>query len=411
MNRWLRPRVVLPVLTGALLVAALLTPVSNDNSDTYLTTRSLSMNGARGIREVFEHLGRKTSERIIPFAASLDSDAIYLVLGTPIEPSRTEVHALLEGVRRGARAVLIPVLSDGRENALADSLGIRASDRVPYALHAAENGVPGNSPFGSEDPVDTVRELFGLSGARSFHRYLEAVPASDSDSNAVWPVTARTFLSVTTPRGVIQPEIATLPIGRGTAMVIADPSFLRNDIVKKTAGAMLAVRMMERLDYTGRAPLVFDEYHQGFGTQDTMMDVVEDALTKTTWGRVGLQIALAALLYLAMVGVRPIPPVSRARLERRSPLEHVGALSRAYESIGATKLAAQRLVRGLRRRHPLGGRAQGSDAEYLTFLRLRLPAMSGDIDTLKNALTRETTAEQLLAVGSAIDHIERGFTT
>jgi hypothetical protein len=156
---------------------------------------------------------------------------------------------------------------------------------------------------------------------------------------------------------------------------------------------------------------VFDEYHQGYGESASFPDLIGDAMLHTTWGRVALQIGGAALLYLLVIGVRPIAPKSRARFERRSPLEHVGALSRAYEAIGATGLAVQRLVRGVRRRHPLGTTVGLSDEGYLALLRVRLPALASDIDTLTRALVPKPSAEQLVSAGAAIEHIERNLIT
>ena len=245
--------------------------------------------------------------------------------------------------------------------------------------------------------------------ARTFHRYLEATPATDSDSVGTWPGLARTLLYV--DQKDLKPEIAILPMGRGKVVAIGDPSFLRNDVVRKTAGAVLAVRILENIDSSRTSPLVFDEYHQGYGERTSQLDVLRDFLVDTTWGRAILQIAVAALLYLMVIGVRPIAPVSRARYERRSPLEHVSALSRAYEAIGATGLAVQRLVRGVRRRHPLGTSAKVSDEAYLALLRARVPALSSDIDTLTNALANKPSAEQLVSAGAAIDHIERNLIT
>jgi hypothetical protein len=174
---------------------------------------------------------------------------------------------------------------------------------------------------------------------------------------------------------------------------------------------MLAVRVLESVDSAQRRPVVFDEYHQGYGKATSTSDVVADALINTTWGRAGLQIGAAALLYLLMIGVRPIAPVSRARYERRSPLEHVSALSRAYEAIGATGLAVQRLVRGVRRRHPLGTTTAASDAVYLARLRTRLPSLAPDVDILTSALAGKPSTEQLVSAGAAIDHIERNLNT
>lgn len=400
---WLRPRIVLPALAAAIVVTVLLTPVvDEDRSPQFLTTRSGTMNGAKGLRELFHRLGRNTSERITPFSAHVDSNAVYFVLGTAVEMSGTEMHALLDAVRRGARAVIVPE----RGTVMADSIGIRVSQRIPISLYPSPDSL-----MGTYDPIDTLRELLGVSGARAFHRYLEASPPSDSDSAGVWPAEATSFMDVTIVAHRVKPEIAIMPMGRGEVVAIADPSFLRNDVLRKTAGAVLAVRIIERVDPSGNLPIVFDEFHQGFGGTDSPVDVLVDALTLTRPGRAALQIVLAGFLYLLVVGVRPIAPVSRARLERRSPLEHVGALSRAYETIGASRLTVQRLVRGVRRRHPLGAMKQLNDAEYLALLRVRLPALGGDIDLLTTTLAKKPTAEEMVSAGAAIDHIERNFIT
>jgi hypothetical protein len=400
---WLRPRIVLPALAAAIVLAVLLTPVvDEDRSPQFLTTRSSTLNGAKALRELFHRLGRNTSERITPFSAPVDSNAIYFVLGTAVEMSGTEMHALLGAVRRGARAVFVPE----RGTVMADSIGIRVSTRIPISLYPSPDSL-----MGTYDPIDTLRELLGVSGARAFHRYLEASPSSDSDSAGAWPSEWTSFMDVTIVAHRVRPEIAIMPMGRGEVVAIADPNFLRNDVLKKTAGAVLAVRIIERIDPSGNLPIVFDEFHQGFGGTDSPVDVLVDALTLTRPGRAALQIVLAGLLYLLVIGVRPIAPVSRARLERRSPLEHVGALSRAYETIGASRLAVQRLVRGVRRRHPLGAMKQLDDAEYLALLRVRLPALGGDIDLLTTTLAKKPTAEEMVSAGAAIDHIERNFIT
>ena len=399
-DRWLRPRVVLPALLAVIVVTALLSPVAEDANGRYLSTRSRAINGSRGLRDIFGRLGWKTSERIVPFTGSLDSGATYFILNTPIDPSASEVHVLLEAVRRGANAVVVP----DRESSLADSIGIQASNRIFVPLRPTSDSL-----IGSSDPIDSLREAFGILSARAFHQYLEGTPASDTDSVGVWPSTARTLLSVRAKSE--HPEIAIVPMGRGSVVAIADPTFLRNDVLRKTAGAVLAVRVLESVDSARHSPVVFDEFHQGYGATTSQLDLIAEALFETSWGRAAVQVGAAALLYLLMIGVRPIVPVSRARYERRSPLEHVGALSRAYEAIGATGLAVQRLVRGVRRRHPLGTTAQLSDAGYLALLRTRLPALGHDIDTLTNALASKPSAELLVSAGAAIDHIERNLIT
>jgi hypothetical protein len=401
-DRWLRPRVILPAVALILLVTAILSPMAEEMPGRYLSTRSRAINGSQGLRQIYDTLGWKTSERVVPFAGAMDSNAIYFMLDTPLEPSPSEVHVLLEAVRRGARAIVVPE----RGSVIADSIGVRSSQRSLPAMYPVSDSL-----LGRADPVDTLREQFGALGARSFHRYLEGTPATDSDSVGAWPTNAKTMLYVRTLLSSVHSEIITLPFERGEVVAIADPTFLRNDVLRKTAGAVLAVRIVESVDSTGRSPLVFDEYHQGFGETSSPLSVVGAALVDTTWGRAIVQLGIAALLYLMMVGVRPIAPTARARLERRSPLEHVGALSRAYEGVGATALAVQRLVRGIRRRHPLGAAAQLTDSEYLARLRTRLPALAGDIDTLAGALVQKPTTAELVAAGAAIDHIERNLIT
>ncbi len=402
-DRWLRPRFILPALLIALVITVILSPVAEVAQGRFLSTRSRAGNGSRGLRDILDRVGWRTSERIVPFTGVLDSASIYVMLSTPIDPSGAEIHVLLEAVRRGARAIVVPE----RGGLLADSIGIQATDKAIVTYYSTADSL-----FGSYDPIDTLREAFGIFDARSFHRFLEGTPATDSDSVGVWPSQARTLLFIRTPvRKRVHPEIAILPIGRGSVAAIADPTFLRNDVLRKTAGAVLAIRVLEGIDSTTRSPIVFDEYHQGYGVTISISDLLADVLLQTAWGRAALQIGLASLLYLFMIGVRPIAPTSRARLERRSPLEHVGALSRAYEAIGATGLAVQRLVRGVRRRHPLGTVAALSDDGYLALLRVRLPALGGEIDTLTRALAQKPSTEQLVSAGAAIDHIERNLIT
>jgi len=388
------------MLVAILVITAILAPGGPDTAGRELSTRSRAIDGAHGLRAVLDALGWHTRERLTPYAGTLDTAATYVMLGTPLDPSAHEIHTLLNTVRHGANAIVVPE----RGSAIAESIGVQTARRTFIPLRPTSDSL-----FGSADRVDSVREAFGELSARTFHTYLEGTPPSDSDSVGAWPASARTLLSV--GKRDIKPEITVLPMGRGQVVAIADPAFLRNDVLRKTAGAVLAVRILENVDPARRSPIVFDEYHQGYGEQTSMPAVLREALLGTSWGRAILQLGAAALLYLLVIGVRPIAPSSRARYERRSPLEHVSALSRAYEAIGATGLAAQRLVRGVRRRHPLGTTSQLSDDAYLALLRARAPALGKDIDILTHALAGKPSTEELVSAGAAIDHIERNLIT
>jgi hypothetical protein len=152
---------------------------------------------------------------------------------------------------------------------------------------------------------------------------------------------------------------------------------------------------------------VFDEYHQGFWPHADVPGAVSYALTHSAPGRAALVGVAAVLLLILAVGPRPIPPAPAGRVERRSPLEHVDALARAYEQIGATRLAARRLVQGVRRRHTAGGARAQSPAEFLVAVSARYPALAGDAALLLRAIDRPLPPAELPAVGRAIANIER----
>jgi hypothetical protein len=198
-------------------------------------------------------------------------------------------------------------------------------------------------------------------------------------------------------------------LGNGAALVVADFEFLRNANVRDTTGMILAVRLLEEAGSGPPRRLDFDEYHQGFGASTTLLGVIGHALFETAAGRVGVQVSIACVVLLLVIGMRPILPRERQSIERRSPLEHVGALTLAYEQIHATRLATSRLLRGLRRRHPLGAGSLADDG-YLTMLTQRVPVTGPDVAVLQRALTQQLPAADWVAVGSAIDHIERAIT-
>jgi hypothetical protein len=134
------------------------------------------------------------------------------------------------------------------------------------------------------------------------------------------------------------------------------------------------------------------------------------ALSTTPIGRVALQAMLAGLVLLLALGARPIAPRPRMRVERRSPFEHVGALARAYSQIGATRLAARRLVRGLRRRHGAGVRT-GDDAAFLRRLVVRHEKLRPNVERLIKATETALPPREFTLLADDIDTIERTLTT
>jgi hypothetical protein len=210
------------------------------------------------------------------------------------------------------------------------------------------------------------------------------------------------------------------PLGRGRVAVIADPDLLRNDVVRvcRWGADVAAVRVLEYVSADGpggrRDRLVFDEYHQGFGDQPGTMRGIFRYLGRTASGHLVLQLAGAGLVLLLAVGPRLLTPRPTERIERRSPLEHVDALARAYRMVGASRTATSRLLHGVRRRveHALGLRAAASgDDAFLAWAQARVPSRVGDVDLIRRALAHPVSRRDLEAVGAAITRLEAALTS
>ena len=154
----------------------------------------------------------------------------------------------------------------------------------------------------------------------------------------------------------------------------------------------------------------FDEYHHGAGRHASVVRVVKRALAETPIGHASLQWMAAGLVLLLALGARPIPPRPRMKVERRSPFEHVGALSRAYAQIGATRLAARRLARGVKRRHGAANKSE-DDAAYLRRLAIRHPSLAPSVERIVAAMQQPLPPREFTMLADDIDTIERTLTT
>ena len=442
------------VVAATLVVVALtilLTPNNAERTgDPRLTTHSTASQGARGLLELARRLGWTVEQRITPFADTLPADAVYLTLAPPITPTRREAHALLDAVRRGAG--LLFVVTDG--DPLADSLGLGASSgggvlsvRPRAAGDSAE--CEGEEGRGAISWFDGRVHSYWLTPADTGR------PDGRARPGAVTFAVADSLRARRAARGrragvdtVPLPAALGFPYGRGRVVAIADPDLLRNDVLRvcRWGLGVATVRMLEWLSEDlrastavagggasaaaastpdaarlpgGAAPprgrvgrrIVFDEYHHGFGTHASPWVAVRRALTETPAGRAVLQGAIAALLLLAALGARALPPRPRRAIERRSPLEHVEALARAYGQVRATRLATRRLIRGLRRRHGHAGWRAASDDDFLRALAERKPAAAPAVARLLDGAQRPLSPAEFAQVGVAVDDIDRILTT
>jgi hypothetical protein len=402
----LRPRIALPVLTVLLVVAVLLTPESAPVvPDRRVTTYSSGPGGASGIYDIANALGWRPRRRVTPLTSGLDTAAVYAVLAPamPITPEGT--HALLDAVRGGAG--LMYIVSDS--GALEDSLQVSRAD-TGYAPTAVPQEARAHC---TADDLDNMLVWF----RDGVHLYRLDPHRAVTSSMPVFftvdrPVPGAKYLPT-------EPAAFGFTLGRGRVVVYSDADLLRNDVVRICKWG-IGLRVMQSLDWVSdgrRRPLVFDEYDQGFGQQPSGTRVIQEFLFDSTAGRGIAQIVAAALVLMLALGVRAIPPKDVPRIERRSPLEHVDALARAYERIGATRLVARRLAAGLRRRHARGlwsARAAATgpgdaDERFLSAVVAGHPGVAADAQRILSAERVPVPPGGLQTVADAVDHIDQAF--
>jgi len=420
-SRWLRPRVALPIIAGAVILVALLTPeeTGGRSGDSRLTSQSTQPQGTALLYELGGKLGWRTSRRLTDTIPLGDTSSIHLVLDPPVALSAAETGDLLDRVRRGA--ALYYVL--GASGPMADSLGLGRRPNEPMSVIGAAElliGNSGNLITGDADSCPDEDESF-LSGGLPFwpdrQTHILAIEWKGSPPAGTTPLA---MLRMPT-RGVTPPAAVGFPLGRGRVAVVADPDLLRNDVLRVCEwGADVAnVRILEYLsaDAPGgerRQQLVFDEYHQGYGDHPGTVKGIARFLGRTSSGHLVLQLAGAGLVMLLAVGPRLLTPRAKERIERRSPLEHVDALARAYRAVGATRTATSRLVHGVRRRveHSLGTRSgAASDEAFLGWAQQRVPARREDVELVRAALAAPVSRRELEAVGQALQRLELSLTS
>jgi hypothetical protein len=285
----LAPRRVFVLLAAMLAITLFVAPwPTREDSGGALTSFVASPAGARGFYEILDRLGHTVERRLTPMRDTLDTRALYVILEPSIPLTASEVHRLLETVRAGARLLTVPALG----SRLADSLGVRRVPVLPEGT-AGDGGRFGRRDSSAAFGPGWVRWVLRAPGPQDDDIAATFVPAAD----------ATTILWLNTRRGQ-EPMVVGLPYGRGRVLVAAEPGLFRNSTLRQEGGAVRAVRIVEWLTDGEGGPLVFDEYHHGYGAHASVLREARRALTDTTAGRLVLQIAVAGLVLLLAVGVR-----------------------------------------------------------------------------------------------------------
>jgi uncharacterized protein DUF4350 len=396
---------VLSAVAVLLVLFMILAPQDRTEASAMYSSYAAGAGGTRALYEVLGRLHLAVTRNDRPLTSPPDTSSTYILL-KPAQPlTSVEEARLLRAVRHGATVVFTL-----ENDAFADSLGFELdSPRGGFATLRLATVAGGNPPA-----RDTPEASSLLQTAFPINVVVRSKSASGNQA----------FLWLDPPAGNIMPlDSAQRPalilghrVGRGYAIAVAPAPIVMNQVVRDPRIAIAMVRAIQ-FAITTRAPsqrssnVIFDEYHHGYGTHADMVAAVRYALAATPVGRMTIELIAAALVLLLAFGVRPLAPVSVPPVSRRSPLEHVGALAHAYSQVDARALGANRLVRGIRRRHPLGLPRSLPDASYLSALRARIPAASADVDRISAALAPDSSSSSahFADVGAAVANIERAF--
>jgi hypothetical protein len=198
------------------------------------------------------------------------------------------------------------------------------------------------------------------------------------------------------------PVVVYLPRGQGRVVAWSDVDPLVNQRLRQSGAAVLFGRVAVALTAEEEA-LVFDEFHHGYREGAGVAVTVLRFLRDTGPGRMVLQMGVAGLGLLLLMGRRfgePHPPPSA---RRRSPLEHVEALAGAYRQGGARATARRQVIAGLARR--LGRPVPAPDAEG-EWLR-KLGARHGRVREPAEALLAEWSRGTRSDLAALTHHADR----
>ena len=407
---WTRPARVLPIVGTIILMVALLTPQRSEGrfGDQRLSSELSGTMGARVLADLAVRLGFTVRKDSLPDIVPHGGRAIHAVLAPPVPMSREEAHELRQAVRGGDGLLLV---LDERDP-LSDSLGV---------THQADGGIftadaATVATCDSAATLDLAPTLWPDARVHVFPlRWLRGVPGDHIGF-------ARVFVerSDRSRVGISMRDAgytaAGFPLGRGRVVVVADPDFLRNDVLRRCRWGtdVVTVRMLEWLRAGGDVPrstIAFDEYRQGFGKHTSTGDVIMPFLGDHPVGRSILALIVAALALIVAVAPRPLVPPEVERIERRDPLEQVDALAHAYEQVRATRTVVARLLHGMRWRvQRVGVTRSASDAAFLDLAVQHHNSIADDVDVIRHALDTPVSERELLAVGAALSRVEQTLT-
>jgi len=321
-------------------------------SSTFLT----GPRGSKALYDVLSQLGRRTERRrtkLDNLAAWRSHRPAILAVLNPVFPlTDAEREQVVRFVRGGGA-----VVASGWGGGITQCLGWRVQ---PEFL---PDSIAVRSPAGTRLPR-AAHVLAPLQRDTSDHGELQSLvkggdePYAPGICNTLAPFGTDTIVAAVNNRPVI---LRLRYRGGGTVTLLADPGWLTNRVWRETDVPLVALALFTP-SRERPGPVVWDEYHQGFGqeTGPSLTGLTWSWLRRSPAGWAILQLVAVALVWLATTAVRFGPALSVIERRRRSPLEHLEALGSGLENAAAVDTAVQRLALGLRRRLSRSGGSGGS---------------------------------------------------
>lgn len=355
--------------------------------------------GSRALYDVLARLGVRVERWRTPlFDLASDSShrpAVLAVLDPPLDLTGPELAQVAQFVEAGGA-----VIAANTAGGITRCVGWRTAYRFDFGR---ADSFAVRSPATDLQLPAVTNYLRPLEGAQAdTRRRLRGGDVEEDRCDTLAPIAQDTILRLTDGR----PAVLRLRYsGGGSVTLVADAGYLRNRAWRETAVPEFVTPLLVP---TRRGPLVWDEYHQGFGEGRSLSGAVGRWLRGSPVGWALAQLAAVSLLVIAVAGVRFGPARAVIERRRRSPLEHLEALAAGLEGANGVDTAVSLTVSSLRRR--LGraaGWAPGEQRAWLAALELALPTVAGRnaVRRLQDVVNQPGGAERALAAAQAVEDV------
>lgn len=398
-----RREVVLVVLLSAALVLAIWAGRRGAGAEPDFDFRASTLvsgpEGSRALYDVLARLRVPVERRRTPLfdlaSPSSHRPAVLAVLDPPLALTRAELAQVAQFIATGGA-----VVAANAGGGITRCVGWQAAYRFDFAR---ADSFKVRSP-GMKSPLPAVTNYLKPPGPAQAdsRRRLHGGDVEEDHCDTLAPQAQDTLLRLTDGR----PAVLRLRYsGGGSVTLVADAGYLRNRAWRDTA---VPEFMTPLLIPRRPGPLVWDEYHQGFGQGRSLSGAVAGWLGRSPLGWALAQVVAALLVVLAAGGVRFGPVRAVIERRRRSPLEHLEALAAGLEGADGTDTAVALTVSSLRRRlGRTGVMSPDEQRAWLAALELALPTAVGRnaVRRLQEVVNQPGGPERALAAAQAVEDV------